>query len=66
LAAQSKAEEIERERGKPLKDVLVEEFPQHGTLAGLARALGVTPGTMQGWLLRCGLMIETRLVEHRR
>lgn len=63
MAGLSKVESIERERGKPLKDVLKEDFVQYGTLAGLARSLGVSQGTMQNWLLRYGLQIKTELVE---
>jgi hypothetical protein len=62
----SKVPEIERERGKPLKEVLLEDFPKFGTLAGLARSLGVTPATMNYWLLKCGLQIKTELVEWER
>jgi hypothetical protein len=63
LAGISKVEIIERERGKPLKDVLLEDFPNHGTLAGLGRSLGVSQGTIQNWLLRYGLQIKIELVE---
>jgi len=62
----NKTERIERERGKPLKQVLVEEFSEHRTLSGLARALGVNQSTVSYWLLKYNLMIETRLVEHER
>lgn len=66
MAAQSKIEAIERERGKPLKEVLKEDFQQFGTLAALARDLGVTQGTLQNWLLKCGLQLKTELVEWER
>lgn len=66
MAAESKIAAIERERGKPLKDVLREDFAQFGTLAGLARSLGVSQGTIQNWLLKCGLTIKTELVEMER
>jgi hypothetical protein len=62
----SKVEVIERERGKPLKEVLQEEFKHSGTLAGLARNLGVSQGTIQNWLLKCNLQIKIELVEWER
>lgn len=63
MAAPSKAEAIERERGKPLKEVLKEEFKQSGTLTEMARGLGVSQGTIQNWLLKCGLQIKIELIE---
>lgn len=62
----SKVPMIETERGKPLKAVLLEDFPKFGTLAALARSYGVTPATMNYWLLKCGLTIKTELVEMER
>ena len=61
--ALSRFEELERERGKPLKEILIEEFTREGSTTAAARSLGVSQGTFSGWLLRCGLKIRSELVE---
>lgn len=61
-----KTEQIERERGKTLKEVLIEDFPKYGTLSGLARALGVNQSTVSYWLLKCNLQLKIELVEWER
>lgn len=62
----SKAAQLEQERGKPLKDVLREDFPQFGTLSALARFYGVNQSTLSYWLLKTNLTIKTELVEMER
>lgn len=61
----AKYEEIETAKGKPIRDVLKEEFLKHGTLTAVAKSLGVSQGTISLWLIRFGLKlrITTELIE---
>lgn len=59
----SRIVEIEAEYGMPIRRVLEELYQQHGTLDGVADALGISQGTLSQWLWKLGLKIEKRLVE---
>lgn len=54
---------VEKERGKPIADVLIELFAEHGTQEGVAQALGVSQGTISLWVRRAGLEFRTQLVK---
>lgn len=61
--AVSKIEQIEQEKGKPLEELLQELYPIHGSQTALAKALGVTQGTMSLWFVRFGLKEKRMLVK---
>lgn len=54
---------IEQEKGKPLKQVLLDMYPDHPSQTGLAKALKVSQGTVAGWLMRYRLKEVKRLVD---
>ena len=60
--ARSKFKELEEARGRPVADILREEFDHHGTQSAVAASLGVTQGTVSLWLSRLGLKTKTVLV----
>lgn len=60
--AKSKFRELEKARGRPVADILREEFDQHGTQRAVAASLGITQGTVSLWLSRLGLTTKTVLV----
>lgn len=61
----NKMEQVQQERGKPLKQVLVELWDQHGSQQAVADELGVTQGTISLWMLRLGLTFKTVIVDDR-
>jgi molybdenum-dependent DNA-binding transcriptional regulator ModE len=61
--ALSKYEQLEEERGKPLKEILIEAFARYGSTHAAARELGVSQSTFSLWMLRCGLAIRSELIE---
>lgn len=42
MARESKFDRLERERGKPIAEILVEALNEHGSVAKAAVALGIT------------------------
>lgn len=58
-----KLQQVEQERGKPIKAVLIELHEKHGSLKKVADELGVTRSTLWAWLLRTGLEEKSILVE---
>ena len=60
--AKSKYKQLEEARGRPVADILREEFDQHGTQRAVAASLGITQGTVSLWLSRLGLTTKTVLV----
>jgi hypothetical protein len=60
-----KYKEIERMRGKPLKDILIEEYQKHGEQIAVAKSLGVSQPTLSTWLRFQGLREHKILVEHK-
>lgn len=50
---------FEEKHGRPAETVLREAINKHGSIAAAARALGISPNTMFGWTVRCGISIET-------
>lgn len=59
--AQSKMQLIEKEKGKPLSEVLQELYPVYGSQTALAKALGVSQPTVSLWLIRFGLQTKPML-----
>lgn len=58
-----KWQEIEKERGKPIREVLEDEYQRHKTQSRVAAALGITQGTLSYWLLKLNLEQATVLRE---
>lgn len=56
-------QQIERERGKPITEVLRELYTLYGSQTAVAHALGVNQGTLSVWLVKLGLEQRTTLVE---
>ena len=63
MALKNKMEEVTKKHGKPIEEVLIEAFKEHGTQAAVARALGVSPATIERWILLCGLVKRTTIEE---
>lgn len=61
--ALNKYEELEREHGKSLKEILIEAFARSGSVTIAARELGISQATFSTWMLRCGLEIRSELIE---
>lgn len=61
--ALNKYEELEREYGKPLKEILVEAFARTRSTTIAARELGISQATFSTWMLRCGLEIRSELID---
>lgn len=61
----SKLKKIEREKGKPMKQILQELWIKHGSQQKIADELDATQGTISLWFMRSGLkIVETKaLVE---
>lgn len=47
--------QLEKQRGKPLSRILIEEFDQHGSQIAVAESLGVSQSTVSTWLMRLNL-----------
>lgn len=54
---------IEAEYGKPLPQILIELYKEHGSQTKVAQALGVNQSTVSDWLIRCGL-VEVKRVQY--
>lgn len=61
----NKMNKVQQERGKPLKELIVEYWDKHGTQQGVADELGVTQGTISLWMLRLGLSFKTIIIDER-
>jgi len=61
----NKMDKVQQERGKPLKELIVEYWEKHGSQQGVADELGVTQGTISLWMLRLGLSFKTIIVDTR-
>jgi len=59
----SKYKEVERTRGKPMKQIFQELYAQYGNLQEVADDLGISQGTASNWLIRAGLEVRYTLVE---
>lgn len=55
-------QKIERERGQPITEVLIELYSKHHTQQAVADALGISRNTLSVWLIRLGLTEQTVLV----
>lgn len=62
MAAVSKLEALEAERGKSIAEILREAYQEHGQQSKVADALKITPSTLSRWLLIAGLEEKTHLV----
>lgn len=58
----SKMRDIQQERGKSLKQLIIELWDQHGSQRAIAEELGVSQGTISLWMLRLGLSFKTVIV----
>lgn len=52
---------IEALYGKPLAEVLIEEYQSCGNIRALADKLGVQPSVISGWVKASGLKFVTRI-----
>jgi len=52
-------QQIEDRHGKPMLELLQEQFKQHKTQSAVARAIGVKQPTLWGWLLQLGVEPES-------
>lgn len=59
--ALSKVHQIEKEKGKPITEILQELYPVYGSQTALAKALGVSQPTVSLWLIRFGLQPKPML-----
>lgn len=59
----SKYKDVERTRGKPMKQIFLELYAQHGNLRDVAKELGISQGTASHWMIRAGLEVRYTLVE---
>ncbi|MBI5671270.1 MAG: hypothetical protein HZC41_25010 [Chloroflexi bacterium] len=62
MAAQSKYQQIEKEYGRSMAEILTDKFAQYGSQRSVAKALGVDQATVYTWLLKLGLKQKTILV----
>lgn len=60
-----KLKEIEQNAGKPIKQVLIDDFNELGTQSALAEKYDVTQSTITYWLMKLGLQTKTILVDVR-
>lgn len=65
--AQGRQGEIEAQHGKPIRDVLIEQFERYGTapnpVDAVAAALGVSQATISLWIMKLRLKRHVRLVD---
>lgn len=61
----NKMHEVQKQKGKPLRDLILEYWDKHGTQQGVADELGVSQGTVSLWMLRLGLTFKTTIVDVR-
>ena len=55
---------LEKERGKTIREIIIDSFNKHQTQTGVAKDLGVTQGTVSLWMMRYGLMIQSVIVSN--
>ncbi|MDL1921969.1 helix-turn-helix domain-containing protein [Chloroflexi bacterium CFX3] len=55
MNSRRKFETIERQYERPMTVILKELYAKHGSQVEVARALGVSQGTVSIWLMRLGL-----------
>jgi predicted transcriptional regulator len=56
-------ESIQKQKGKPIKQILFELWDKHGSQQAIAEELGVSQGTISLWMLRTGLTFKTIMVD---
>lgn len=56
---------IEDEIGKPIRDILIEDFNQLGSQSALAEKYDVNQSTVAYWLMKLGLQQKTILIDVR-
>jgi transposase-like protein len=61
--AHRKMEQIAEEKGKPIRQILQEEFEKHGSQVAVAKELGINQSTLSYWLLKLNLEQRSVLVE---
>lgn len=54
--------QIEEKEGKPITEILIELYNEHGTQTAVAAALGINQSTLNRWLLYLSLEQKTVLV----
>ena len=59
----NKYRKIELMRGKPLRDILIEEVDQHGSISAASNSLGVSQGMFSTWFADRGLKLKAQLVD---
>lgn len=59
----NKLQEIEENRGIPMRKLIPQLFDQLGSQKAIAEELGVTQGTISVWMTRLGLHIKTVIIE---
>lgn len=62
MAPRSKMQDIEAEKGKPIRDVLSNLYSIHGKQKFVANELGIDQSTLSIWLVKLGLREKTILV----
>ena len=63
MAKARRFEELEQQRGKPMSEILREEYDKHGKQKAVAKSLGVSQPTVSQWLVRFNLQEKTVLVQ---
>jgi hypothetical protein len=61
----NKMNELQAQKGKPLRELIIEYWDKHGTQQGIADELGVSQGTISLWMFRLGLTFKTIIVDAR-
>lgn len=52
---------LEQEYEASLTDILVQVYREEQSIAGVAIRLGVSKSTISNWIVRCGLVIESKM-----
>jgi len=61
--AASKFKQVEQEKGRPMREILPMLYERLGNQRAVAKALGISQGTLSLWIRLCGLEIKTIVVE---
>lgn len=59
----SKIKKIEQLEGRPIKEILMDDFDELGTQQAVANKYQVNQSTIVYWILKLGLQMKTTLVE---
>lgn len=60
-----KIKSIEKNHGRPMRDLLIDLYREKGTTKAVAKELKIGPSTVTYWLMKSHLSIQSVLVDDR-